>query len=93
MIGLGQFPGVSTDPEYREARSFDFGGMVRRMPRAVATPGSVEEVSNIVRRAASDQVPVTVRGGGHSQGGQSLSDGGLVIDMTRLNRIEPGDAT
>ena len=89
MIGLGQFPGVSTDPEDREARSFDFGGMVRRMPQAVATPGSVEEVSNIVRRAARDHVPLTVRGGGHSQGGQSLSDGGLVIDMMRLNRIEP----
>ena len=32
MIGPGLFPGVSTDPEDREARSFDFGGMVRRMP-------------------------------------------------------------
>ena len=88
MIGPGQFPGVSTDPEDREARSFDFGGMIRRMLQAVAIPGSVEEVSNLVRRAASDQVPVTARGGGHSPGGQSLTDGGLILDTVRLNRVQ-----
>ena len=54
----------------------------------MATPESVEEVSNLVRRAASDQVPVTVRGGGHSQGGQSLTGGGLILDTVRLNRVQ-----
>ena len=51
-------------------------------------PASLEEVASIVREAAEGHVPVTIRGGGHSQGGQSLSAGGLVIDMARLNRIE-----
>ncbi len=88
MIGPGQFPGVSTDPEDPEARSFGFGGMIRRMLQAVAIPRSVEEVSNLVRRAARDQVPVTVRGGRHSQGGQSLTDGRLILDTVRLNRVQ-----
>ncbi len=46
MIGPGRFPGVSTDPEDREARSFDFGGMIRRMPQAVAIPQGLIGVSH-----------------------------------------------
>ena len=89
MIGQGLGPGVSADLEDREARSYDFGRMTRRVPGAVATPGSPEEVSSIVRSCARDEIPLTIRGGGHSQGGQSLSDGGLVLDTMRLDRIRP----
>ena len=89
MIEQGLGPGVSADLEAREARSYDFGRMTRRIPGAVATPGSPEEVSSIVRGCARDEVPLTIRGGGHSQGGQSLSDGGLVLDTMRLDRTRP----
>ena len=89
MIEQGLGPGVSMDLQDREARSYDFGRMIRRMPGAVATPGSPEEVSGIVRSCARSEVPLTIRGGGHSQGGQSLSDGGMVLDTMRLDRIQP----
>lgn len=89
MMEHGLMPGASRNQEDLEARSYDFGGMIRRMPGAVATPKSVEEVSSIVRRAARDEVRVAIRGGGHSQGGQSLTDRGLVLDTTQLNRVEP----
>ena len=59
------------------------------MPGAVAIPESVEEVSSIVRRAARDKVQLAIRGGGHSQGGQSLTDHGTVLDTTRLDQIQP----
>ena len=81
-------PGASRNAEDRAARSYDFGGMRRKMPEAVATPKNVEEVSSIVRRTARDEVPLTIRGAGHSQGGQSLTDRGLVLDTTRLNRVQ-----
>ena len=55
----------------------------------MARPESVEEVSSVVGRAAADEMRIAIRGGGHSQGGQSLTDGGLVVDTTRLNRIRP----
>ncbi len=55
----------------------------------MATPKSVEEVSSIVRWAARDEVQIAIRGGGHSQGGQSLTDRGLVLDTMRLNRVQP----
>ena len=82
-------PSTSTNPEDREARSSDFGRMIRRIPGAVATPRSADELSAIVRRAAANEIPLVVRGAGHSQGGQSLSDGGLVLDMARLSRVQP----
>ena len=62
--------------EELHARSSDFGGMIQRVPRAVATPRSAEELAGIVRKAARDGTRLAVRGGGHSQGGQCLTDAG-----------------
>ena len=80
-------PGISRDPEERAALSRDFGGTVRRMPGAVVTPESVEDVSRIVRWAARARVRLAIRGAGHSQGGQSLTEGGVVLDTRRLDRV------
>ena len=82
-------PGASGDLEDREAYSRDFGRMTRRVPAAVAKPRSVEEVATLVRRVARAGMRVAVRGGGHSQGGQSLTDGGVVLDTTGMDRIRP----
>ena len=81
-------PALSGESADRNARSRDFGGMTRRMPTAVARPKTVEDVSDILRWAARERVQVAIRGGGHSQGGQSLTDGGLVLDTVWLNRVE-----
>lgn len=89
MIEQGLVPGTSRNWEDRKARSHDFGRMIKRMPEAVATPKSAGEVSSIVRRAAKDQIQIAIRGRGHSQGGQSLTDHGLVLDTTCLNRVKP----
>ena len=89
MIQEGSFPDASRDSEDREARAYDFGRMTQRVPEAVAVPEDIEEISNIVRRAAADEVPLVIRGGGHSQGGQSLTDRGLVIDTLKLNQVQP----
>ena len=80
--------GASTGPEM-EAYSYDYGRMTRRAPGAVARPGSVEETCRVVRDAARAGIRVAVRGGGHSQGGQSLADGGLLLDTRGLDAIRP----
>lgn len=51
---------------------------------AVATPTSVDEVREAVRRAEG---PISVGGGHFSMGGQTASPGSLHLDMRRLNRI------
>ncbi len=88
MIEQNSVPGVSRDQKDREARSHDFGRMAQRMPAAIAVPKNAEEVSSIVRKAARDEIPLVIRGGGHSQGGQSLTDGGLVLDTAELDKIQ-----
>ena len=75
------------DDEGRAAASTDFGRMVRRMPRAVVRPRSPEDIRRTLDFASRERCPVAVRGAGHSQAGQSLTDGGIVLDMTGLDRI------
>ena len=62
--------------------------MIRRIPQAVATPTTTEDVSGFVRRAARDDFQLAIRGGGHSQGGQSLTNRALMLDMKGLDRVE-----
>ena len=73
--------------ERREAASTDFGRMVRKLPRAVVTPRSPEDVRRTLDFACRARCPVAVRGAGHSQAGQSLTDGGILLDLTGLDRI------
>ncbi|GAA3437059.1 hypothetical protein GCM10018954_066710 [Kutzneria kofuensis] len=65
--------------------------MIRRRPDAVLVPGAAADIAEVIRSGR----PVTARGRGHSTHGQSLVDGGVVIDMAGLgtvHRVEPGYA-
>jgi len=57
------------------------------MPRAIVLPRSMEEARNAVSVAIDTGVPVTARGGGTSQCGQTIN-AGLIVDCSKhLNRI------
>ena len=75
------------DDESRRAVSTDFGGMVRRVPGAVVTARSPEDVRRTLDFARRARCPGAVRGAGHSRAGKSLTDGGILLDMTSLDRI------
>lgn len=60
----------------------------RYRPDAVVFPENTNEVSAIMRIAGSSRVPVVPRGAGTGMSGGALAvAGGLVMVMTRLNRI------
>lgn len=62
-------------------------------PDAVAWPSNTSEVSALVKLARESKTPVIPRGAGSTLSGGALPvDGGLVIVMTRLNRILEIDA-
>ncbi|MCY4139870.1 MAG: FAD-binding protein [Rhodobacteraceae bacterium] len=86
---IGAASSFTTDELVLRRFSRDWGGMVRRRPAAVARPATVEDVQGILRWANRNRCPVAVRGAGHSQGGQSLTSGGIVLDMRKLNSIGP----
>jgi len=67
--------------------SYDGTGM-EYMPTAVAFPGSAAEISSIMELANQDRFPVIPRGAGTGMTGGALPvEGGLVLVMSRLDRI------
>src|SRR6476619_5332601 len=54
----------------------------------IVRPGTMDELTAVVRIAARDRIPLTVRGAGTGNYGQSLPlQGGILVDIRRLNRI------
>ena len=78
---------ATDDPRILRSVSGDFGGMVRRLPAAAVRPRSAAHVAEVLRYASRNGVPVSTRSKGHSLGGQTLSDGGIVLDMRSMDRV------
>src|SRR5438552_5724113 len=57
------------------------------LPVAVVRPGTEDEIVRIVRVASRRRIPLVARGAGTSLTGAVVLKGGIVLDMTRLNRI------
>jgi FAD/FMN-containing dehydrogenase len=64
-----------------------WNGMVDRRPAAIARVEDVDDVVAAVRFAREHGLTVTARGGGHGVAGNALSDGGLVVDLSRLKDV------
>ena len=61
---------------------------IASMPELVVKPRNTEEVSEILRLAESERIPVTPRGGATGLcGGCVPSHGGIVLSLERMNRI------
>lgn len=78
------------DPAYAEGRLV-WNGMIDRRPGLIARVGSVKDVVRAVTFARQHNLTAAVRGGGHNVAGLGTLDGGLVIDLQRLNhvRVDP----
>lgn len=77
---------AAESPDYA-ARRLVWNGMISRHPAVIVCPDSSEMVAQVVRLAAAGGAPLSVRGGGHSFPGFSTCDGGIVLDLCRLNQI------
>ena len=61
-------------------------------PALVVRPRDPHEVAAAVRCAVRDDLPLSVRSGGHSALGHGTNDGGMVIDLAHLDHVEVLDA-
>ncbi len=78
---------VLTSPEDLVAYSYDATFLEHR-PDAVVLPGSTEEVSRVMKVAYREGIPVIPRGMGSGLAGGSIPfSGGIVLSLTRMNRI------
>ncbi|MFH1595968.1 MAG: FAD-linked oxidase C-terminal domain-containing protein, partial [Pseudomonadota bacterium] len=76
-----------TSPEDRWTYAYDATDRAH-MPDAVVFPGSAAEISQILRLANRRRFPVTPRGAGTGRSGGAVPiQGGVVLVLTRLNRI------
>ncbi|OBI97027.1 FAD-binding oxidoreductase [Mycobacterium asiaticum] len=75
------------DPGYDEARALH-NAMIDKRPAVIARCGSAADVANALEFARTSNLDVAVRGGGHNGPGFGTVEGGLVIDMAPMNRIE-----
>jgi L-gulonolactone oxidase len=69
----------------------NWAGDQRCRPAAIETPGSLEELSEVVRRAADRGLKVRASASGHSFTEIALTDG-IMVRFDRLNRILSADA-
>jgi glycolate dehydrogenase FAD-linked subunit len=64
------------------------GSIFQVMPEIVALPGDVEQVAAVVKAAKHANVPIVPRGSGTGlAGGAVPAEGGIILSLTRLNRI------
>lgn len=77
---------IETDPDVRAMFAADASGL-RYLPDGVARPESVEEVTEIVARAASARTPVTPAGMQTSTTGASITDGGILLSLRGMSPL------
>jgi FAD/FMN-containing dehydrogenase len=75
------------DPGYDDARRC-FNSMIDRRPAAIARCRGARDVATAFDFARTLELEVAVRGGGHNPAGHCLVDGGLVIDLSQMRRVD-----
>jgi FAD/FMN-containing dehydrogenase len=75
------------DPDYDDARKV-FSGAIDRRPAVIARVEDADDVATVVRAARESGQELAVRSGGHSGAGHGVSEGGIVLDLAELNRLE-----
>ncbi|HET6626820.1 MAG TPA: FAD-binding oxidoreductase [Nocardioidaceae bacterium] len=77
---------MTGDPGYDEARRV-FNGMFDRRPERIMRCSDTFDVIAAVNTARQLGLPLSVYGGGHGVTGSAVVDGGICIDLRRLDQI------
>ena len=80
---------ISIDPAILWGYSKDSSIQEPKLPDMVIRPNSAQEVSNILKYANNEKIPIIPSGGRSSisGAGYSLKGGGIIIDLTRMENV------
>src|SRR5262245_54641157 len=80
LDGIVILPGSD---DYETARRV-WNAAIDRQPALIVCPAGVADVQAAVRFAATHELPLAVRGGGHGFTGAAIAEAGLTIDLSAL---------
>src|SRR3954452_17444073 len=86
----GRFDGDLLEPAddgYDEARMV-FNAMIDRRPRLIVRCTGAADALAGVLRAREAGLPLSIKGGGHGVNGHAVCDGGVMLDLSLLTRID-----
>jgi FAD/FMN-containing dehydrogenase len=76
-------PGEEGYPEARRV----WNGAIDRRPALIARCAGADDVHTVLRHARDRDLPIAVRGSGHSPAGLGVCDDGVVIDLSGLTAV------
>lgn len=76
-----------SDPEFDSARQL-WNKRFDRTPDAVLRCQTPDDVVEAIRYANRSGVAISVKGGGHSYAANSISDGGLLLDLSQMKNLD-----
>ena len=78
---------VLTEESALAAVSGDFGRMKYKTPWAILRPAGPKDIVAALAFARRHRIPVSTRAQAHTQTGQALNEGGILIDTNSLDKI------
>jgi hypothetical protein len=75
------------DDDYDQARTVVYGAIDRR-PAVIVKVADVDDVAAVVRLARETGLELAIRSGGHSGAGHSVSEGGIVLDLSDMKGLD-----
>src|ERR687897_3726898 len=78
------------DQGYDSTRAV-FNGMIDKRPAMIVRCAGTSDVIQGINFALTHNLPLSVRGGGHSIAGKAACDGGVMLDLSRMKgiRVDP----
>ncbi|MFB6253396.1 MAG: FAD-binding oxidoreductase, partial [Halobacteriaceae archaeon] len=82
------------DKGYDEARTV-WNGMIDKYPSIIAQCTGTADVITAVNFARDNEIPLSVKGGGHNVAGKAVCDEGVMIDLSKMDnvRVDPNTQT
>ena len=75
------------DTNYDKARTVFYGG-VDRHPAVIIKVADANDVSRVINLARESGLELAVRSGGHSAVGHSVTEGGIVLDLSNMKDLQ-----
>jgi FAD/FMN-containing dehydrogenase len=80
-------PVIAPGDDGYDAARITFNGMIDRRPELIVRPLDIGDVVTAVAFARDQDLPLAVRGGGHSVAGHCIGDGSVVVDLRLMRDV------